>query len=127
MMEAALRTALIGAAPVSGLVGARVYPLKRDQKAGLPAITYQRISGAPLRSHDGPAQLCQARVQIDCWADTYSAAKGLARAVCAAVDAAGSATGVIRTAIRDSERDLSELEGDLARISIDFTIWHMEA
>ena len=74
----------------------------------------------------GPDGLAESRVQVDAWAETYGAAKATARAVCAAMEGAGAPDGPIRAAFKATERDLSEADGRLARISLDFIIWHEE-
>ncbi|MGG7567901.1 tail completion protein gp17 [Rhodovulum sp. DZ06] len=125
-MEAALIAALLSAPGVSALAGTRVWPLRRPQGSDLPAVTLRRISGAPLQSHDGPASLARARVQVDVWAHSYAAAKALRGAVAAVLDAAATPAGEIRAVRRLDERDLSEADGRLVRISLDFELWHQE-
>jgi hypothetical protein len=74
-MEEAIIAKLLADSGVAGLTGARVFPGSRPQGSALPAAVLNRISGGPLYADDGEVGLVQARIQIDCWAATYSAAK----------------------------------------------------
>jgi hypothetical protein len=129
-MEEALIAKLLAAPGVAGLAGTRVYPGSRPQGSGLPAIVFNRIDGAPLYADEGELGLVQARVQVDCWADSYSGAKGLARATNAALSAfVGEVAGTQFLSIFiDAERDLREGGANAAeylfRTSIDFIVWH---
>ena len=67
-------------------VGTEVYPSRLGQGATLPALVYQFIpSDGPLYTHDGDTGTDVARVQFDCWADTYEAAVALHEELRAAV------------------------------------------
>jgi hypothetical protein len=128
-MEEALIARLLGIAAVSGMVGTRVYPGSRPQGSALPAVVLNRISGGPLYADDGEVGLEQARIQIDCWAATYSAAKKLARAVTASLSAFEGTVGetTFQLIELDIEQDLREGGGDAAdypfRTSLDFLVW----
>jgi hypothetical protein len=130
MMEEAIIAKLLATSAVASLADARVYPGSRPQGSALPAVVFNRIDGAPLYADDGEAGIAQARVQIDCWAESYSDAKGLARAVNAGHSAfAGEAGGTQFLSIfTDAERDLREAGSNAAeypfRTSIDFIVWH---
>ena len=56
-----------------------VYPLLLPQRVTLPASTYQVISETRVRSQDGDSRLPTTRVQVDHYADTYSAAAEMDR------------------------------------------------
>ena len=59
-------------------VGTRVYPSRLHQGATLPAVVYQLIpSEGPIYTNDGDTLTDRARVQFDCWADTYEGAVAL--------------------------------------------------
>ncbi len=129
MMEEALIAKLLATSGISSIVSTRVYPGSLPQGGPRPAITVNRISGAPLYADDGEVGLEDARVQVDCWADTYTGAKLLARAVRDCLSAfAGSVSGVnFRNIMVDAERDLREGGGNSAeypfRVSLDFIVW----
>ena len=127
MLEGDLYSALSTNAAVGAIVGgtgqsARIYPMLRPQGAALPAVTYQlidrpRIDTASLTGNNAKVR---SRMQIDCWAESYSAAKDLAAAVKNAVNSA-------LTALNIDERDLYEDDTGIYRISSDFSIWHLES
>lgn len=82
IVEAGLRLLILGDATVATLLGDRAYPVVLPQAPTLPAVTYQRIGGGiRVGSHAGDSGLTQARIQLDCWASSYLAAKELAAAV----------------------------------------------
>ena len=80
-----LYTALTSHTDVAALVGTRVYPHRRPPKAGLPAVTYFRVSNPQAETHSGSATLAYPRVQLNCLASTPAGAEALARAVKAAL------------------------------------------
>jgi hypothetical protein len=128
-MEEALIARLLADSAVSGIAGTRVFPGSRAQGSALPAIVLNRISGAPLYADDGEVGLEQARIQIDCWGETYGAAKLLARAVTASLSAFEGTVGMTTFQFieLDLEQDLREGGGDAAdhpfRTSLDFLVW----
>lgn len=82
MSVEAFITAWLGSdADVQTLCGNRVYPLEMPQGAGLPAVTYSRVSQQATRSLTGLSGLSRARLTVDCWAQGYSEAKALAEAI----------------------------------------------
>lgn len=96
----------------------------RPDLAGLPAITLERVSTDRLYSHSGPVSLTGARVQADCWAGTYGAARELFRALLTKMEAGG----IGWSAFLLTERDLGaeNLDGGqrVFRVSGDFNIWY---
>lgn len=56
-------------ATLTGEVSTRIYPILREQSAGLPAVTFQIISTPRLHCFGGPTGMVTARVQINCFAD----------------------------------------------------------
>lgn len=128
MIESDLRTFLLAQPAVSALIVDRLYPARLPQGATLPAVTYQRIAGTPVISHDGASDLARARFQFDCWAETYDAMVGLAKAVRVALSGhrgymgtnPATAAGVL------NQIDFPESEPVLWRRMIDAVIWHRE-
>lgn len=128
MIEAALYSLLTTTAEISAIVGTRVYPVKLPQKPTAPAITYQRIYSARVRSTSGPSGLTRTRIQIDYWATTWEGAKALADTVREAIDGhrcttAGTRIGSIEV---EADRDFYEPDALFYRVSQDLTIWHEE-
>lgn len=128
-MEGALRSILTGAAGVTGIVGTAIYWGLAPQDRALPFVVLNTVSGVPDYALSGATGLTGSRVQVDCYAASYSGAKYLARAVIAAVSAyRGEVSSVHFGGIFiDSERDLNEpQQGDTAtrfRVSIDLSVW----
>lgn len=136
-MERAVRSVLVDDATVSGLVGSRIYPTVAPATAGLPYVVYQRISTNRVRDQGGVSDLAQPRIQVSCWADSYSGTKTLADAVRAAIDGYRGTAGPVgsQTAIRritcENETDAADLypEGSDNRVFgtiFDFMVWHAE-
>ena len=113
---------------VSALVSTRIYPGTLPQNWTNPAISYQRISGVRVRNLSGPAGRATPRIQIDCWAESYSGAKALATAVRSAMDGYAGLMGSTRVGSVVLESDLDFYEPDIAvyRVSMDFWISHIE-
>lgn len=128
-IETGLYSELTTDVDVAALVSTRVYPLTLPQGYTLPAITYQRVSTERLRDLTGSSGWVMARFQIDCWAASYSAARGLADKVRAAldgqVDTLGSETGVGMIGLM-GEREILEEEIESYRVSFDFMIPYTE-
>lgn len=95
-MEAALIAKLLASAGVTGLVSNRINWSRRPQGAALPAIVLHRIDGTPDVTHGGRSGLVVSRVQADCWAASYGAAKAIARAVETAITAQAFTQGAVR-------------------------------
>lgn len=128
-MEQALTTYLLASSGLTTLVGTRVHWASRPQGSTLPAVILTRISGVRDYTLAGASGYVESRVQIDCWARTYGAAKTTAQAVRNALHAllpAGSPP-ILGLSI-DGERD--SFEGDppeaLSRTSLDVIIHHHE-
>ena len=128
-MEEAIIVKLLGDGGVAAIVGTRVFPGSRPQASALPAIVLNRISGGPDYADDGEVGLEQGRIQIDCWAETYSGAKLLARAVTASLSAFEGTVGgtTFQFIALDIERDLREggsnADAYPFRTVLDFLVW----
>lgn len=101
--------------------GSRVYPLALPQGAARPAITWQLVGGeGPLvthaDAHDGTAtrpRYERARVQFDCWADTWLGADRLADELLRLVHGSRGAWGAVPVGAAFLETDLDERDPDL--------------
>lgn len=128
-MEEALIARLLADSGLSALVSTRIHPGSLPQGATLPALVITRIGGAPQYADEGETGLNEARVQVDCWADTYSQAKLTARAVVASLSAFTGTVGttVFNQIMLENERDIREGGGNAAeypfRTSLDFAVW----
>jgi len=127
-MEEALRTHLASDAGVSSLVSDRIVWSSRPQGEALPCIVLHRITGARDYHLMGRSGLVESLVQIDCWAATWLAAKGVGRAVVDALDSL--VTTPFQKGFVTSERDTFEVDADgrgFHRTIIEARVWHEDA
>lgn len=96
----------------------------RPDMAGLPAIVLQRISTDRLYSHEGPVTLTGARVQVDCFATTYTAATALYRAVQNKFEAGGTGWRAFLLSRRDFAPEDAPGGERIFRAQGDFNIWY---
>jgi hypothetical protein len=95
----------------------------------MPSIVINRISGAPVYTDQGESGLSEARLQVDCWGETYTSAKTVARAVIASLSAFVGTVGSteFQNILLDAERDFREGGSNAAeylfRTNLDFIIW----
>jgi hypothetical protein len=136
-MEEALVARLRAATAVSARVatyGGRpvIDWVSRPDGSSLPALTLQGIDAARIYSHGGGLGLENKRVQFDCWAATYGAARLLARAVIAELETIETISGVAFDAgflVADRDMMAEDLGGGVRvyRISLDFSLWYKPA
>jgi hypothetical protein len=129
-MEANLIAKLLATAGVTALVSTRINWSRRPQGSALPAIVLHRIDGSPDYHHAGASGLVQSRVQVDCWAASYGAAKAIARAVETAVTAQTFTQGATRfdvILIADERDSTFDETTPLFRTSLDLMIHHANA
>lgn len=134
MVEKGIYAILAADVDVSTAVGTRIYPMVAPQKAALPYITFQRISANHIDCTIGSCGLAEARIQVDCVATGYLAARTLAEHV---RDAMQGFTGVAGTIGIDIIRLLDDRDGLQEEIegsekvrfvvSSDFAVWFAEA
>jgi len=125
-MEEEFRAILRGDAGVMALASGVDWG-SHPQGASFPAVVLTVVSGAGDHTLDGPDGIFRGRVQVDCYALTYAAAKRLARAVVAACDGyvGGGFQGIFWASSRDSrESSYSEAAERPFRTSLDFLIVH---
>lgn len=129
-MEEQVIAQLLNDQAVSAIVGSRVFPGRRIQAGDLPAVVFQVISQMPGYDDQGEIGLTDSRIQIDCWAATYTEAKELSRAVTelfsgAFFDAGGTEFQYTQL---NGARDLPESGSNAAdyfyRVMLDFSLLH---
>lgn len=127
-MEEQLIQRLLASAGVTALVEQRVWPGRRTQGSALPSVVTHRIDGGREYHLKGDSGLSVARMQIDCWGDSYASAKRTARAVIAAMSAARWSAGGVRfdgVFIEDESDDtFDEGEETLFRTRLDLMVHH---
>lgn len=104
-------------AALSGLANGRVYPLVAPEKVTFPCIVYSRISSTPENTLDGGATIDLVRIQVDTYANTYSAAKVLAGSVRSALENSNV------KATLQTDQDLFEPDLKVYRVSQDYYVW----
>lgn len=108
------------------VAGGRRYWVRAPATATRPFIVLNRVNGIRDYHMQGASGYIASRVQIDCYADTYSATKAIARSVISSLS--GHSGGSIQAIFIESERDLPAADAgevtNLFRNSIDITIHH---
>lgn len=97
--------------------GPRVFALVLPTNSAYPAITYQVISSVPTTSIVGSRKPDHVRVQVNCWAQTYNAARVLVGEVRPLMEAAAF------QGVADIELDGFEDDSELFSVSQDFLCW----
>lgn len=80
-IRAGLNQYLTSKETLAAIVGTRIYPGARPQGSALPALGTARLSGAHAHYITGGAGRGDPRFMLDCMAETYAEADGLAEAV----------------------------------------------
>jgi hypothetical protein len=116
MLETDLVLHLQGYGALAALISTRIYPHTLPQEPTLPALTYFRVSTAPVHNHNLDYAWALKRFQFDIYAATYL--------VCLAVkDALIEAMGYLSyTAHWDNDQDINEPELGRYRLQIDFML-----
>lgn len=89
-MEEDLRGYLASNAPLTAIVADRI---EWAVRGNAPSLAIHLIDAPEDWTLKGSSGLVQARVQLDCWADTFLAAKAIGKAVRAALPATGLVVG----------------------------------
>lgn len=115
---------------LASVAGGRRYwmraPQNTNAEAG-PYIVLHRIDGVPRYHMEGGDGLVASRIQANCFARTYTAAKAASRALVATLD--GYSGGTIQAIFIENEgRDLAATDAgevnNLFAIAVDFIVHH---
>lgn len=123
-MEEALRAILLASSGVTALApAARINWGAHPQGAALPGVVLTVISDAEGLVMNGPNGLSLGRVQVDCYAETYTGAKVLARVIRAVLHGFHNANFrlITHVASRDSREGGANEADRPFRVSMDFT------
>ena len=126
-MEEEIRALLRAAPAVAAHVAGRVNFGAHPQAAPFPALVLNTVGDVEGIDLDGRAGIASARVQVDCYAATYGAAKLLSRAVLATLNGhTGGPAAVVQGIAPAGSRDGRETGANEAaqpfRVSIDFEL-----
>ncbi|WP_444460070.1 DUF3168 domain-containing protein [Rhodobacter capsulatus] len=116
-MEESFRAALLASGAVTALAGERIDFGANPQDTACPRLVLWTIAETGGLLLSGPDGVSRGRVQVDCYAESYGAAKRLSRAVRAALDgySGGGFQGVFHAGTRDSHDSEAPF-----RVSLDF-------
>ena len=123
-MEEEFRALLLADSGVSSHVGPRINFGEHPQGISWPAIVLNTISNSQGYTLEGPSGPTTARVQADCYAETYGAAKQLSRAVMSLLSGYqnGAFQGVFHAGSRDGrEGGTNEVDRPF-KVSMDFMV-----
>jgi len=111
MLPTALYSYISNTASITNLIGSgtscRLYPGGAEQDETRPYIVYYIISDLEYHILTGAEGMSQARVQLECWADTYLAAHQMADTVRKALDGYQGywETTIIKKCFLDNQTD----------------------
>lgn len=133
MVEDAIRTILLADGTVSGLVGTRIRPHAAHPSDDYPYIVYFRISTRHIESFDGSAGLAGARIQVQCWDETFSTVQTLSNAIRAVLQGYSGTVGgdviqgiSILDELDDFEPPVKKTERGVHASAIDALVWFEE-
>lgn len=128
MIEVALNTVLRTNPGVSALAGDRIYPLTLPQNAAYPAITYQRMAGSRIHSHQGASGLAMPTFLVSCWGSSYLQAKQVAVKVVQAFARAPGQVGdvMIQAAFAEEAADAYEAGPKVYNCPVEVVLHHNE-
>lgn len=126
-MEEALLAYLLSQTSITDLVSTRLFWVQVPQGTALSYIRLQVISAAIERQYVDASNLGSKRIQIDCFADTYTKAKAIERAVIALLNNERFEQSSTRIeAFLDNSRDLTDENAAktpiIYRQSLDFMV-----
>jgi len=123
-MEEALRALLTGSAAITALVPATSINWRRHpQRAAWPGIVLHVVNDGEVYLLSERTDRNNARVQVDCWALDYAAAKAISRAVTDLLSNYRDATfsRVHLIGARDAG-EFADVPDDPAGVSLDFAV-----
>tara|TARA_R110002012_G_scaffold211426_1_gene382194 strand:+ start:2542 stop:2925 length:384 start_codon:yes stop_codon:yes gene_type:complete len=123
-MEEQIRALLRSNVAVASHVAQRVNFGAHPQGQPLPAIVLNTVSDLEGVTLSGPSGLSAGRIQVDCYALQYGAAKLLSRAVKKALNgySGDGIQGVFHAGSRDSREGGTNEADRPYRVSLDFTL-----
>lgn len=111
--------ALEGDLAVTDLVGNHIYLNESDQAKALPQLVLSDVSDTPINNLTGETALLNERIQIDIHSKKYSEAQTIFEAVKAAITSQADFS-----AVRQSTQKTKDLETNIHRWIVDFSIWY---
>lgn len=131
-MEEALRQLLTSHAPLTALVGSRIYWDEIPQDTARPCIVMYVVSSVPGYHQQGQDALTPSRVQIDCQGITTASKWAVARAVEARLSGYRGTVGAIHFSgifkTLDRDKTAPDTENNTLRVrQQDYEVWSRAA
>ena len=126
--EAAIIAHLLSTSAVTTLVGQRIYYRRTAQAPALPFCVLWRVSSPRVHSLAGGTGLVRALLQLDTFATSGLAARGVANAVRGALDGLRQeVNGVsLQAVLLHDEFDSYEESLEYSRIIQEYRVWYQE-
>lgn len=111
---------------VSSIISKRIYPEVLPQNVQYPCVLFFALNSTVDNHLQGDSGLRRSRVQVESWAQTFSAAVALSAAVSTALkNYSGTVDSfVIGATLQLSENPLYEPDLQVFRIIQDYHVWH---
>jgi hypothetical protein len=122
MIEIDLRAAMIAAPAVTALVGQRIAAGILPEGELRPYVTYALVTGERIPSMTDSGLMRHARMQVNCWSQSYSEAKQIALAVQSAIEASA-----LFEVVFIGDQDLYDPETNLFYMVLDYSVWQVTA
>jgi len=122
MIEIDLRAAMIAAPAVTALVGQRIAAGILPEGELRPYVTYSLVTGERIPSMSDSGLMRHARMQVNCWSQSYSEAKQIALAVQSAIEASA-----LFEVVFIGDQDLYDPETNLFYMVLDYSVWQVTA
>lgn len=108
--------------------GSRFYPNTLPQSPTLPAVRYLQVSDPPEHTQSGRSSLRHPRWQLDCYAETYIAARTLAEQLVSLADGYSGQMGATTcyAGFQENARDNYDPETGRHWVTLDFEFWYGE-
>jgi len=127
-VEKALINILKADSGVTALVNTRIFFADSPQTPPVPFILMTRVGTQFVHSLNSNSGLCNARIQLDCYAKTQKEARSVGQAVKAALDTfRGTESEVtIQAVLLLDSMDGYDESPELRRVTQDYHVWYNE-
>jgi len=122
VIEEAWKSILTSAATSAG---GRVYPVAVPQNPTYPLMLYRRASSGREHTLRGAVSMARPAMEVNCYAESYAAAKTLANEILAAIDGKTFAlTGIsLKSILVVDEEDLYDPDIEKFVTRLAFSVW----
>lgn len=119
---------LLATGAVTALVSTRIYFTDAPEPPTVPYVTLYRIDAPRVHSLTGPSGLAAARIQVDVYAKSATAARAIGKAIRESIDGfRGLQSGVnVQGVLLLDEMDGYSESPELRRVTQDYRVWYNE-